>query len=76
MAQITSSCRWDGSGWEEVSLGQVTVLPTSSCKTGRMSHIQLKEEVMLRDGDAWPLAIPSCGTWCKPETCSMNAQHH
>lgn len=54
-AQITTSCRKDGSGWEEVGLGQVTVFPTSSCGAGSWSHTQLKEAIPLRGGDIWPL---------------------
>lgn len=55
VAQITTSCRKDGSGWEEVGLGQVTAFPTSSCGAGSWSHTQLKEAIPLCGGDIWPL---------------------
>lgn len=72
MPHTTFPCRRDGSSWEEVGLGQVTALPTSSCRAGSWSGTQGSGHVTRWERLA--PNIPGCGTWRKPEPCSVNAQ--
>lgn len=68
----TFPCRKDSSSREEVGLGQGTALPASSCRAGSWSSTQGRDHI-TRWGCLAP-NIPGCGTWGKPEPCSVNAQ--